>query len=123
MRDSTYGLSKEYRRSLEVVLKSREDIDQILIENDLDALVGLSRGPAWEINHDGGDKAAMSQQKSWSSGSFAAMAGYPNVIIPLGTIDGLPVGMSFIGTAWSDKKLINYAEYIFADNSISFSRN
>ena len=43
MSDSTYGRSKEYRRSLEVVLKSREDIDQILIENDLDALVGLSR--------------------------------------------------------------------------------
>ena len=121
MSDSTYGLSKEYRRSLEVVLKSREDIDQILIENDLDALVGLSRGPAWEINHDGGDKAAMSQQKSWSSGSFAAMAGYPNVIIPLGMIDGLPVGMSFIGTAWSDKKLINYA-YSFEQSNNFYPR-
>ena len=121
MSDSTYGLSKEYRISLEVVLKSREDIDQILIENDLDALVGLSRGPAWEINHDGGDKAAMSQQKSWSSGSFAAMAGYPNVIIPLGMIDGLPVGMSFIGTAWSDKKLINYA-YSFEQSNNFYPR-
>ena len=121
MSDSTYGRSKEYRRSLEVVLKSREDIDQILIENDLDALVGLSRGPAWEINHDGGDKAAMSQQKSWSSGSFAAMAGYPNVIIPLGMIEGLPVGMSFIGTAWSDKKLINYA-YAFEQSNNFYPR-
>jgi Asp-tRNA(Asn)/Glu-tRNA(Gln) amidotransferase A subunit family amidase len=37
------------------------------------------------------------------------MAGYPNVIIPLDVIDGLPVGLSFIGTKWSDKSLIQYA--------------
>ena len=63
----------------------------------------------------------MSKQKSWSSGSFAAMAGYPNVIIPLGMIDGLPVGMSFIGTAWSDKKLINYA-YSFEQSNNFYPR-
>ena len=49
------------------------------------------------------------------------MAGYPNVIIPLGMIDGLPVGMSFIGTAWSDKKLINYA-YSFEQSNNFYPR-
>ena len=109
MSDSTKGQSKEYAKSLEVVLASRQDIDQILIDHDLDALVGLSRGPAWEIDHGRGDRVAIEKQKSWSSGSFAAMAGYPNVIIPLGMVDNLPVGMSFIGTAWSDRRLIDYA--------------
>ena len=37
------------------------------------------------------------------------MAGYPNVIVPLDFIDGLPIGMSFIGTAWDEKKLIEFA--------------
>ena len=109
MSDSTKGQSKEYTKSLDVVLASRQGIDQILIDYKLDALVGLSRGPAWEINHDGGDGVAIEKQKSWSSGSFAAMAGYPNVIIPLGMVDNLPVGMSFIGTAWSEKRLIDFA--------------
>lgn len=121
MSDSTKGLDKEYSRSLDVVLRSRNDIDQLLNEYDLDALVGLSRGPAWEINHKGGDKVAISQQKSWSSGKFAAMAGYPNIIIPVGEIGGLPVGMSFIGTAWSDKKLIDYA-YAFEQSNNFFPR-
>ena len=119
--DSTKGLVSEYTRSLNVVLKSREDIDQILTEYDLDALVGLSRGPAWEIDHNGGDGEAISKQRSWSSGSFAAMAGYPNIIIPLGMVDNLPVGMSFIGTAWSDKKLIDYA-YAFEQSNNFFPR-
>jgi Asp-tRNA(Asn)/Glu-tRNA(Gln) amidotransferase A subunit family amidase len=37
------------------------------------------------------------------------MAGYPHITVPLDYIDGLPIGMSFIGTAWSDKQLIEYA--------------
>ena len=35
--------------------------------------------------------------------------GYPNVIVPLDLVDGLPIGMSFIGTAWEEKKLIQFA--------------
>ena len=37
------------------------------------------------------------------------MAGYPNVIVPLDLVEGLPIGMSFIGTAWEEKKLIEFA--------------
>ena len=106
MSDSTQNMEKTYEQSLKVVLDSRQQIDKLLSMNDLDALVGLSRGPAWNINHSEGDRKAIQEQRSWSVGSFAAMAGYPNVIIPLDVIDGLPVGLSFIGTKWSDKSLV-----------------
>ena len=49
------------------------------------------------------------QYRFWVNGSYAAMAGYPHVTVPFDYIDGLPIGMSFIGTAWSDKQLIEYA--------------
>ena len=91
------------------MLDSRNQINKLLNENNVDALVGLSWSPAWEINHDGGDDEAIGKQRFWANGGRAAMAGYPNVIVPLDFIDGLPIGMSFIGTAWDEKKLIEFA--------------
>lgn len=107
--DETTARESEYLSALEVVLQSRSDIDTLLVRNNVDALVGLSWGPAWEINHDGGDDEAIAKQRFWVNGSYAAMAGYPNVIVPLSFIEGMPVGMSFIGTAWDDKNLIEFA--------------
>jgi len=40
------------------------------------------------------------------SSSLPAISGYPNLTVPMGTIRGLPVGISFIGTAWSDAQLL-----------------
>jgi amidase len=40
-----------------------------------------------------------------SSGA-AAVAGYPNITVPAGTIHGLPVGLSFFGRAWSEPTLL-----------------
>ena len=45
-----------------------------------------------------------------------AVAGYPHITVPAGHILGLPVGLSFIGTAWSEPKLIQYA-YAFEQAS------
>ncbi len=39
---------------------------------------------------------------------YAAAAGYPHLTVPMGQVDGLPVGLSFIGTAWSDAQLLSY---------------
>ncbi len=39
----------------------------------------------------------------------AAMAGYPHITVPAGFVQGLPVGVSFIGKAWSEPALIQYA--------------
>ena len=107
--DKTSSKKSEYLRALDVVLDSRNQIDKLINENNVDALVGLSWSPAWEINHDGGDDEAIAKQRFWVNGGRAAMAGYPNVIVPLDLVDGLPIGMSFIGTAWEEKKLIQFA--------------
>jgi amidase len=44
-----------------------------------------------------------------SSSSPAAISGYPNITVPMGFIDGLPVGISFFGRAWSEPLLIEIA--------------
>jgi len=44
-----------------------------------------------------------------SSSSPAAIAGYPNITLPMGFIDGLPVGVNFFGKAWSEPVLIEIA--------------
>ena len=40
--------------------------------------------PAWAINHDGGDDEAIAAYRFWVNGSYAAMAGYPHITVPLG---------------------------------------
>ncbi len=78
-------------------------IDAALAANGLDALLVLSNGPAPMIDLVNGD--------SIDSGSSApaAVAGYPSITIPAGWYHGLPIGVSFIGTAWSEGRLINLA--------------
>jgi amidase len=44
-----------------------------------------------------------------ASSTPAAVAGYPNITVPAGWVHGLPVGISFIGRAWSEAKLIGLA--------------
>ena len=39
---------------------------------------------------------------------LAAIAGYPHLTVPMGLVDGLPVGLSFVGPAWSDAQLLAY---------------
>jgi len=80
-----------------------EGIDALMDKNQLDALVALTAGPAWLVDHIGGDAGA------GGSSSLAAAAGYPNVTVPAAQVFGLPVGLSFFGRAWSEAKLIALA--------------
>ena len=73
---------------------------------------GRNYGPAWLTDHVNGDIAF-----GISSSTLAAVSGYANITVPAGFVSGLPVGMSFIGTAWSDKKLIEIA-YAFEQASL-----
>ena len=82
---------------------AREGIDGVLEEHDLDALIAPTNGPAWMTDHVNGDSFHI------GSSSFAAVAGYPNVTVPAGFVSGLPVGLSFFGTANSEKTLIEIA--------------
>jgi len=80
-----------------------EGIDATLAKHDLDAIIAPSGGPAWVIDTVLGDHGFP------SCTSAAAVAGYPHVTVPAGQIDGLPIGLSFFGTAFQDAKLIQYA--------------
>jgi Asp-tRNA(Asn)/Glu-tRNA(Gln) amidotransferase A subunit family amidase len=107
--NETSSQKEEYLIALERVLQTRDEIDSFIEDYNIEALIGLSWSPAWAINHDGGDDEAIAEYKFWVNGSFAAMAGYPHVTIPFEYVDNLPIGMSFIGSKWDDKKLIGYA--------------
>ncbi len=107
--NKTPSQKEEYLFALERVLQTRDEIDSFIKEYDIEALVGLSWSPAWAINHEGGDDEAIAEYKFWVNGSYAAMAGYPHVTIPFEYVDNLPIGMSFIGSKWDDKKLIEFA--------------
>lgn len=84
-------------------LARAEGIDAVLAHHRLDALVTLTNGPAWLIDPVNGDSY------TGGSSSLAAVAGYPSVTVPAGQIMGLPVGVSFIGAAWSELRLLQLA--------------
>jgi amidase len=84
-------------------------IDDLMADLDLDAIVAPTNGPAWltdPVNGDlGGDFSTFV-----GSSSPAAIAGYANVTVPAGFVDGaLPVGVSFIGGQWDEPTLIRFA--------------
>ena len=115
----TVGMFNEYNQALQMVISVRDDLDKLLEENNLDGFIGLTRNPAWKIDYEGGDRSAMSNQMSFGNGAFAAIAGYPHLTIPMAKIDGLPVGISIIGTAWSDAELLKIG-YSLESNSDLF---
>jgi amidase len=83
---------------------SREEgIDRILREEQLDALVAPTGGTAWLTDYINGDHDGP------GFSSPAAVAGYPHVTVPAGQVHGLPVGLSFVGGAWSEAALIAMA--------------
>jgi amidase len=80
-----------------------EGIDKIMRAEKLDALVAPTGGVAWLTDYINGD------HYGGSFSSPAAVAGYPHVTVPAGYVHGLPVGLSFVGGAWSESTLIGMA--------------
>ena len=78
-------------------------IDLTLQKHKLQAIVAPTGGPAWLIDYVNGD------HYGGGSSSPAAVAGYPNITVPAGYVYGLPVGISFIGTAYSEPTLLRLA--------------
>ncbi|HMO56234.1 MAG TPA: amidase [Roseiflexaceae bacterium] len=84
-------------------LARTEGIDAVLDRHQLDALVAPTTAPAWPIDPIHGDRSV------GSSSGPAALAGYPLITVPAGMIHGLPVGLTFMGRAWSEPLLIRLA--------------
>ena len=84
-------------------LSRTEGLDVVLVQQKLDALVAPTGGPPWTTDLVNGDHFL------GSSSTPAAVAGYPSISVPVGYARGLPVGMSFIGAAWSEPTLIKLA--------------
>jgi amidase len=84
-------------------LARADGIDAVMDRHRLDALVAPTGNPAWPIDLVNGDHFL------GGSSTPAAVAGYPHVTVPAGQVHGLPVGLSFIGRAWSEPTLIKLA--------------
>ena len=94
--------AKEYLDALAECRKGARDdgLDRVLSAHRLDALIAPTGGPAWLTDPVNGDHSGM------SFSSPAAVAGYPHLTVPAGFVRGLPIGLSFVGAAWSEARLL-----------------
>jgi amidase len=80
-----------------------ECIDALLASQKLDALTAPTGGPAWLTDFVNGDSVGGAGYQ------IAAVAGYPSITVPCGATRGLPLGICFMGTAWSEPALLGIA--------------
>jgi len=76
-------------------------LDDLFGHYRLDALIRPTTEPAFRIDTVRGNSAG--------GGEFtglAAVAGYPHLSVPMGYVNGLPLGLSIIGSAWSDARML-----------------
>ena len=90
-----------------------DGIDRGLKEFNVSAIVVLTTGPAEVIVPEGaaGGHTISERPKGSRPASpsmNAAIAGYPDLTVPAGMVEGMPVGLSFIGPPWSEQMLLAY---------------
>ncbi len=96
--------SKEYTDSLQKTLSSRKIIDELMQENKLDAIAGVSSGIPWCIDVINGD-----YDTGFSFSTPAALAGYPHITVPMGFVHELPGGLSFMSGAYREMEILGFA--------------
>jgi amidase len=109
--------SADYQRDFEYAKRksTTEGYDKILAQYNVTALVALTRGVAEVIpaEGEGGASHPVGEHPKGaappSTSQICAIAGYPDVTVPMGQINGLPVNISFIGPAWSEPMLLSLA--------------
>lgn len=94
----------DYRPQWETAVRAAgpEGIDRLLAANRLDALIAPTAEPAFAVDLVHGDKFPGFNDTT----TPPAVAGYPHLTVPIGKLNGLPVGLSFIGAAWSEARLL-----------------
>ena len=78
-------------------------MDAVLSTHNVEAIIAPSNGPSWPTDLLNGDHIM------GGNTSVAAVAGYPSVTVPMGFAGPVPLGLSFIGGAWSEGRLIALA--------------
>lgn len=76
-------------------------IDKLLADNQVSLLIAPTEGPGWASDLIVGDRSL-----DVGAGSLAAIAGYPHLTVPMGTVEGMPVGLSFMGAKWQDHAVL-----------------
>ena len=102
--EATAGLDDpDYQDARAAVARiaGRDGLLAIMDEDDLDAIVGPTAGPAWSTNYDTGDRGGP------INGTLSAAAGTPHLTVPMGLVEGLPVGLSFVGRAFDDAAILS----------------
>jgi amidase len=114
MAEATQGrASPDYAEILsKAETTTRDGIDRLLKQYNVVALVTLTAGPAGLIQPDGSGGARRAAAAGGSppapgATAYAAIAGYPHLTVPMGLVNDLPVGLSFIGPKWSEKTLLS----------------
>ena len=102
----TRGLlsDQKYKDALAQSTSARKVIDNMLKQHNLDALCGTSIGPAGCIDLVNGDYGT-----GFYFCSPAAMAGYPHISVPMGAVNDLPIGISFMSTAYDEPGILKLA--------------
>jgi amidase len=97
--------SSAYRKALTTCgrLARVQGLDATFARHSLDAIVAPTQGPPALIDLVNGDPS------SASSTSPCAVAGYPAITVPMGYASGLPLGITFMGKAWSEATLLKLA--------------
>lgn len=96
----------DYRSKRSDIQKAtRQDgIDELLLAYDVSVLIAPSGPVAGRVDPINGDV-----WPSWAgAGYLAAIAGYPNITVPMGNIDGMPIGISFMGGEGQDAQVLSY---------------
>jgi len=96
----------DHRRRLPRQARDRDQagargLDKLLADNNLAALIGPSTGPASIVD------PVNSPRGTGSYSTLPAVSGYPHLTVPMGFVTGLPVGLSFLGPAWSEARLLS----------------
>lgn len=99
-------------------LAREQGIDRLLNEHDVRFLIAPTEGPAWTTDLVLGDHFA----GSVGAGYLAAIAGYPHLTVPMGAVEGLPVGLSFMGAKWSDHAVLKAGASYEANRSAELAQ-
>jgi len=83
-------------------LAGRDGLLAVLAREKLHAVIAPSLSPAWPTDHVLGDHFI------GAGYGMSAVAGTPSLTVPIGDSHGLPLGITFMGAAYSEGELLGY---------------